>query len=138
MVSAFENSLFGGKDRCSGLSAKRYRLEYMRAERREGTEQDLETEVVMVMMMQMFSSAYKVHHVDIKQRNSPSGDLARRKAKKKVWVLNGDSGSWSEKQQKNCVEEITGTWQEALHLGIRGYLIWPQLSLRCCPSAGGL
>lgn len=52
----------------------------------------------------MFSSAYRVHHVDIKQRNSPSGDLARRKAKKKVWVLNGDSDSWSEKQQNNCVE----------------------------------
>lgn len=64
----------------------------------------------MVMMVMMFSSAYGVQHVTTKQRNSTSGDLARRKAKKKVWVLNGDSDSWSVKQQNNCVEEITGTW----------------------------
>lgn len=62
------------------------------------------------MVVLLFPSAYRVQHVNIKQRNSPNGDLARRKAKKKVWVLNGDSDSWSEKQQSNCVEEITGTW----------------------------
>ena len=60
--------------------------------------------MVVLVVVVVFSSAYRVHHVDIKQRNSPSGDLARRKAKKKVWVLNGDSDSWSEKQQNNCVE----------------------------------
>lgn len=37
VVSAFENSLSGGRDRCLGLSAKRYRLEYMRAERSKGS-----------------------------------------------------------------------------------------------------
>lgn len=37
VVSAFENSLSEGKDRCLGLSAKRYRLEYMRAERTRGS-----------------------------------------------------------------------------------------------------
>lgn len=61
------------------------------------------------MVRMMFSSADRVQHVNIKQRNSSSGDSARRKAKKKVWVLSGDSDSWSEKQQSNCVEEITGT-----------------------------
>lgn len=87
MGSAFENSLSGGKDRCPGLSAKRYRLEYMRAERSEGTKQDLETEVMMIMMMVvmammfMLFSAYRVQHVHIKQRNSPSGDLAKKKGK---------------------------------------------------------
>lgn len=43
----------------------------------------LETEVMVVVVL-LFSSAYRVQHVNMKQRNSPNGDLARRKAKKKV------------------------------------------------------
>lgn len=62
------------------------------------------------MMMKRFPSGHRVQHVDIKQRNSLCGDLARRKANKKVWVLSGGSDSWTEKQQDNCVEEVTGTW----------------------------
>lgn len=48
---------------------------------REGPTKDLETEM---MVVKRFASGCRVQHVDIKQRNCPSKDLARRKAKRKV------------------------------------------------------
>lgn len=47
----------------------------------ESPEKGLETET---MVVKRFSSGCRVQHVDIKQRNCPSEDLARRKAKRKV------------------------------------------------------